>query len=122
MVLSFIILWTPLQIINTYRLIFNTELFKSKYSVYLFFISHTLALSHSIFNPFIYARNHRNLRKGLLFYLRFKFIQRSYADEITRNEAILLCDKLANFTPGYFPSRRRNELCNSRLQNKSLSV
>lgn len=71
LVLTFMITWTPLQILNIYRS-YDSELNSSRHLAQLFFICHLLAVSSSYLNVFIYSWANVHFRNGVRYLMCFK--------------------------------------------------
>lgn len=62
MVAIFAVCWMPLNIVHL-TMEFNTEFTKQHYFSFVFFIAHVIAMSSTIYNPFLYAWLNDNFRK-----------------------------------------------------------
>lgn len=71
LVMTFMITWTPLQILNIYRS-YDSELNSSRHLAQLFFVCHLLAVSSSYLNVFIYSWANVHFRNGVKYLMCFK--------------------------------------------------
>jgi hypothetical protein len=113
MVFAFIILWTPLHMLNAYIFIIDSTITESKHFLYLYFTCHVLTVSHSIFNPFIYSYNHQDIRNGFVFYLKLNCFNDSYANILANNDLVMMAVRKTASTPANFSNRRSKQRLNS---------
>lgn len=65
MVLTFMISWLPMHLLNVYRF-YDEQISFSAHFADLFFVCHLLAVSHCFLNPFIYAWTNSKFRQGVV--------------------------------------------------------
>lgn len=81
MISIFVICWLPLNIVLIISE-YNTQFLNSSYFMLVFFISHTIAVSSTIYNPFLYGGMNDNFQKEFMKMLPFLF---SKTDQCKKN-------------------------------------
>ncbi|VDD96144.1 unnamed protein product [Enterobius vermicularis] len=63
--------WLPQNLLMNILIPWNSDLTSHPYILYYWWIAHTIAMSHSIVNAFIYYDRNARFREGFRFFLRF---------------------------------------------------
>lgn len=63
--------WLPQNLLINIMIAYNPRLTSYRYILYIWWASHTVAMFHSIVNPFIYYWQNRRIREGMRYLLRF---------------------------------------------------
>uniref|UniRef100_A0A7E4W1I7 G_PROTEIN_RECEP_F1_2 domain-containing protein n=1 Tax=Panagrellus redivivus TaxID=6233 RepID=A0A7E4W1I7_PANRE len=63
--------WAPQNILMNIWIPFDPKIAEHAYILYIWWMSHTLAMFHSIVNPFIYYTQNRRIHEGVKYLLRF---------------------------------------------------
>jgi hypothetical protein len=81
LVLSFVVSWAPMQFITVIRF-FDDSLTMDPYFGDIFFICHSIAVSRSFMNPFIYAWTNAKFRLGFKYFLCYLCIKKKTSSSL----------------------------------------
>uniref|UniRef100_A0A1I7XY14 G_PROTEIN_RECEP_F1_2 domain-containing protein n=1 Tax=Steinernema glaseri TaxID=37863 RepID=A0A1I7XY14_9BILA len=63
--------WLPQNLLMNIMLTYHPSIISHPYILYMWWIAHTIAMLHSIVNPFIYYTRNQKFREGFTYFLRF---------------------------------------------------
>uniref|UniRef100_A0A914Z2P2 G-protein coupled receptors family 1 profile domain-containing protein n=1 Tax=Panagrolaimus superbus TaxID=310955 RepID=A0A914Z2P2_9BILA len=63
--------WAPQNLLMNIWITYDPSITSHPYILYIWWTSHTLAMFHSIVNPFIYYSQNRRIHEGVNYILRF---------------------------------------------------
>ncbi|TMS38602.1 hypothetical protein L596_005292 [Steinernema carpocapsae] len=63
--------WLPQNLLMNIMLTYHPSIASHPYILYMWWIAHTIAMLHSIVNPFIYYTRNQKFREGFTYFLRF---------------------------------------------------